>query len=50
MQASKISVEQMAASSQLGWWHDFSWANKFPFAVAFGCILALSSPGLTSGG
>lgn len=45
MQASKISVDQMAAPNQLGWWHDYAWVNKFPFAVVFGCILALSSPG-----
>jgi apolipoprotein N-acyltransferase len=45
MQASKVIVEHMTASSQPGWWHALTLVNKLPFAFAFGMILGLSSPG-----
>lgn len=45
MQASKVSVEQMAAVSQLGWWHSLTAVNKLPFALAFGILLGMTSPG-----
>jgi apolipoprotein N-acyltransferase len=45
MQASKINVEHMAETSPLGLWQLFSDVNKLPFALVFGCIMGLTSPG-----
>jgi apolipoprotein N-acyltransferase len=49
MQASKITVEHVGHAAPLGWWQVFSDANKLPFAIVFGCILGLTSPGFDQG-
>lgn len=45
MQSSEILVENLGPTTSVAWLQRFSSFEKIPFAFAFGCILALSSPG-----
>jgi apolipoprotein N-acyltransferase len=44
-QAIDISVEELSESAPQSWWHNFVGINKLPFALGFGGVLGLSTPG-----
>ena len=45
MQSSELALEATGLTAERGWLENVSMLEKLPLALAFGCILGLSSPG-----
>jgi apolipoprotein N-acyltransferase len=45
MQSSELAIEPAGLTAERGWLENFNMAEKLPMALAFGCLLGLSSPG-----
>jgi apolipoprotein N-acyltransferase len=45
MQASQLRVRELSDPDASNWWHGFTYVDKLPFALLFGALLGLSTPG-----
>ncbi len=44
MQSGEVALEPIGVNAERGWLESFNLAEKLPIALAFGCLLGLSSP------